>query len=56
MNAETLMQVKKAYELQEYILEEYRKIAVKPMNREKVTEEEKIRFKLLKELIAMIPY
>lgn len=56
MNAETLMQVKKAYELQEYIIEEYRKIAVKPMNREKVTEEEKIRFKLLKELIEMIPY
>jgi len=56
MNKETLMQINKAYELQEYILDEYRKIAVKPMNREKVTEEEKIRFKLLKELITFIQY
>lgn len=56
MNKETLMQINKAYELQEYILEEYQKIAVKPMNKEKVTEEEKIRFKLLKELIGFITY
>ncbi len=56
MNAETLMQINKAYELQEYILDEYRKIAVKPMNREKITEKEQIRFELLKELVGMIPY
>lgn len=56
MNAETLMQINKAYELQEYILNEYRKIAAKPMNREKVTEEEKMRFGLLKELIGFITY
>lgn len=56
MNAETLMQIKKAYELQEHILEEYRKIAAKQMNREKITEREAIRFELLKELIGMIPY
>lgn len=56
MNAETLMQINKAYELQEYIIDEYRKIAVKPMNREKITEKEQIRFELLKELIEFIPY
>lgn len=56
MNVETIMQINKAYELQEYILKEYRKIAVKPMNKEKVTEKEAIRFELLKELIGMIPY
>lgn len=56
MNKETLMQINKAYELQEYILEEYRKIAVKPMNREIITEKEQIRFELLKELIGFITY
>lgn len=56
MNAETLMQIRKAYELQEHILEEYQKTAAKNMNREEVTEKELIRFELLKELIEFIPY
>lgn len=56
MNAETLMQINKAYELQKYILDEYRKIAAKRMNREEITEKEAIRFELLKELIEFIPY
>ena len=51
MTRETLKQIERAYELQEYILDSYREIAAKHMNHVEVTEKEKIEFELLKHLV-----